>query len=400
MNSRVSGIAALLLLAGLLAASPAAAGSRSEPRADASIIKGTSASIADYPWLAYIEHKGVDGVSVCTGTVVAPRVVLTAGHCVQNLERGGIKAAEGYMVATGMADVKEATEANVSSVTQALIFPRFDPSHMFYDAGLLILAKPTSSPALPLATSSDSALWAKGAPIEIAGWGMTSGRASRIPTVLRRAETVIQGTEYCRQRIRRFTPFYSPDSQICASSPPKFEVGSCHGDSGGPGIARRSDGLPVQVGIISLGAPGCSKRLPEVLTRVDRVAEWVGSWIAAVEFGAPPPAVKVPKVVLPRLSFGVAKLFVAFGLAEDFKGRFLRGRGADIRCGRIEKEKVKCGVSWFQGGDYFFGTTTVYYALSPEGVRWDYRYKVHRVDAGCWFHSSHRQACAVRTRTR
>jgi hypothetical protein len=368
-------------------------------RAHASIIKGTTASIAAFPWLAFIEYRGAREPSLCTGTVIAPRLILTAGHCVLNLG-GGILPASNYRVFTGTADVKSATAANVSGVDQALIFPGNNPSRALNDAGLLILSAPVAAPALPLATRSDENLLTGGTPMAIAGWGLTSGNSSRVPTVLRQAETVIQSSGYCKQKTRRFLPFYTPESQFCAISAPKFEVGSCHGDSGGPGIARREDGSLVQVGIIDLGAPGCNTRVPEILVRVDLISSWAASWIAAVEFGGPLPAVKIPKVVLPRLAISDAKRFAAFGLTEDFKYRFLRGKYLEMRCGRVEREKVKCGVAWYQGGNDYYGTITIYYGLDREGAFWSYRYKIHWVDDYCWFYSGHRQTCVIRTQAR
>jgi hypothetical protein len=377
---------------------PASTAHRSR-RAHASIVKGTTASIAAFPWLAFIEYRGARAPFSCTGTVIAPRLVLTAGHCVLN-PGGGILPGSNYQVFTGTADVKSATATNVSGVDQALIFPGYDPSKALNDAGILILSTPIAAPALPLATLSDESLLTAGTSMAIAGWGLTSGNSNRVPTVLRQAETVIQSSGYCKQKTRQFLPSFTPESQFCAISPPKFEVGSCGGDSGGPGIAQREDGSLVQVGIIDLGVQGCNTRVPEILVRVDRISSWAASWIAAVEFGGPLPAVKIPKVVLPRLAISDAKRFAAFGLAEDFRYRFFRGKYLEIRCGRVEREKVKCGVAWYQGGNDYYGTITIYYGLDREGGFWSYRYKIHWVDDYCWFYSGHRQTCVIRTQTR
>ena len=75
-----------------------------EPSAQASVVGGRAGSITEFPWLAFIEaHEGKHGFA-CTGSVVAPRVVLTAAHCVESLDRGGLTSAGQYALATGVTD--------------------------------------------------------------------------------------------------------------------------------------------------------------------------------------------------------------------------------------------------------------------------------------------------------
>ena len=371
------------------------------PAAHASIIGGGAASIADFPWLAAIEAEDPGGGFFdCTGSVVAPKVILTAGHCVENLETSTIYPAPGYAVATGVADLNQLQRQNVSKVSQAVVYPGFSPSTLRGDAGLLILATPVTAPALPLASSADSALLGAGTAVSIAGWGLTSSGAKDSPTVLQAASTTIQPSAYCKKRTARFYSLYSPAGQLCTNDPPSFAIGTCHGDSGGPTVAHRTDGSAVEVGITSLGEARCSTALPSVFTRVDQISPWVASWIAAVEHGGPVPVVEVPAAHLPTMSFARARYLSGLGLEEDFRYRFRDGAEKRIGCTRVEREKVKCGVSWSQGGNDYYGTITVYFALYHNTVAWNDRYKIHWVDDYCWFHSGHRQTCVIRTQTR
>lgn len=352
--------------------------------AQASVIKGTSASIEAFPWLSHITYEGPAEAFECTGTVVAPRLVLTAGHCAIG-ESGRVLAASNYRVTTGLADLKQLTPEHISSVAQVLVNPGYDPAKNLHDAALLVLAAPVAAPPIPLATSGDEALFSGGTSIAIAGWGLTSGTATRTPTVLRAAETVIQGDDYCKQKARKVTPFYDAASQLCAIAPPNFEVGACHGDSGGPGIAARPGGGPVQVGIISMGAPDCRTNIPGVETRVDQISPWITSWISALEAGGPtPPIVAPPLLHLPQLTFKAAEFFSYIGLASDFRNRFERGLFKEIACRRIEREKVKCGVFWYLAGSVYTGSVTVYYSLPREGALWNLRYRIRKVAARCW----------------
>ncbi len=384
--SRTGAAAAVLLclvcLTGRAAASTSP-GRRLGPTAGASVVRGTSASIAAFPWLAHITYEGAVEGFECSGTVVAPRLVLTAGHCAVG-ESGRVLAAASYRVVTGLADLKQLTPDHVSSVAQVLVDPSYEPSKNLNDAALLVLSAPVAAPAISLASAGDEALLSGGTPISIAGWGLTSGSATQAPSVLRSAETVIQDDAYCRQKARKVTPFYDTGSQLCVIAPPKFEVGPCHGDSGGPGIAVRPDGMPVQVGIISMGAPDCRTNIPGIETRVDEVALWVSSWIAALEAGAPPPQIVAPPLVhLPKLTFKAAEYLTYLGLAGDFRNRFVKGLYKEFSCRRIEREKVKCGVFWYLAGSVYVGSATVYYSLPREGALWNLRYRIRKVSARC-----------------
>ncbi len=70
------------------------------PGARASIVGGTTALSEEWPWAAFIlaaDAKG-EGFS-CSGTVISPDLILTAGHCVEDIETGkktANAALEGY----------------------------------------------------------------------------------------------------------------------------------------------------------------------------------------------------------------------------------------------------------------------------------------------------------------
>lgn len=387
------------LVAALLVAAlaPAAASASS---AQTSVVGGRSASIAELPSLAYLEGEDAIAPYACTGSVVAPRVILTAGHCVEDIESGTMVSASNLAVATGIADLRQVTKANVSLVSQALVYPGFKPSKLTGDAGLLILATPTAAPPLALAAAPDAGLLAAGTKLTIAGWGLTNPKAREGSAVLKAGETIVQDNADCKRQAQRFYPFYSAAMQLCAIDRPSDRVSGCFGDSGGPAIATRADGTPVEVGIISTGGPGCNPHLPNVYTRVDQVNSWVAAWVAAVEAGGPAPAIKIPKAHVPLLSFERTKELAAIAFAEDFGSHFIKASEKEISCRRVGKPRVKCGVNWYQGGNDYYGTITVFYAIRKNAVAWDDHYRIHWVNDRCYFHSGHRASCVIHTRTR
>jgi secreted trypsin-like serine protease len=397
-TARLAGLTALLLCLAL-AATASAKPRGGEPSAQASIVGGTPAAIADFPSLAYIqaEEDPHDGFA-CTGTVIAPRVVLTAGHCVEDIETGHLTPAHDYRVATGVADLHEVTPENVFKVSQTLTFPGFDPGATRGDAGILILARPTPAPPLALATAADKTLMAAGTPVQIAGWGLEHAGDAEAPTTLHTADTAVQTSGYCRSKSSRYYPFFSAALQLCTVDTPDLHSGGCFGDSGGPAIAHRADGTAVEIGVISTGAPGCRPSLPNLFTRVDLVASWAAEWVAAVEAGTPAPPVKVPKAKLPVLTIPKAKTLVGQTLANAFGTRFTHSFGTRVACERSGAQRVRCGLAWFYGANDYYGTVSVNYAFLHSSVIWKGKYAIHWVNDHCWFESGHRQTCTIHSR--
>jgi len=122
-----------------------------------------------------------------------------------------------------------------------------------------------------------------------------------------------------------------------------------------------------------------------VQTRVDRVSQWIGQWIEAVEHGALAPEVFVPKLHrLPTLTIGDARYLSWELLAFDFRNRFLRGKFKEVACRRIERVKVKCRVFWYQARKVYIGAITTYLSLPREGGLVHFRYRIRRYNAVCW----------------
>jgi secreted trypsin-like serine protease len=275
-------LAALLCLLALAGPALAQGGAR------ASIVGGSTATTEEWPWAAFIlALDRRDRGYACTGTVVAPTLILTAAHCVQDVVTGRRTPLGRYTVVTGSSDLRDEAVRQLSRVRRAIVYPGFNRFKLHGDAALLELATPTTMPAIGLAEPSDVALLGSGLPTYIAGWGQRGGGGSAKPTlILRRARTFVQRRLYCRNHSRPYYPFFNFSFQLCTITAPKLNSGTCHGDSGGPALAFRADGTPVQIGITSLGPANCDTRLPDVYTRTDLVAPWVSEWIAA----SPPPA--------------------------------------------------------------------------------------------------------------
>lgn len=291
----------LVVLAGALVASPAAAPAlAAPPTARAAVIGGSTAQPGAFASVAEILDLRGNEVGECTGTVVAPTLVLTAGHCAVNMQTGKVNAASGYRVLT--ADAPGSSERQVATVSAVLVYEGFARRVDNRDAALLVLSAPTGAPAVKLAggggarAASRSAGPPAGLTATIAGWGKTTWLQSRPTAELQSARTVVQRARWCR---RNAPPFYKR-SEICTIDPPSFATGACNGDSGGPLLAPNRSGTGmVEIGIVVHGYARCSTRRPSVFTRVEAIAPWVQRWIDAYASIAPAAGPSSPEPATP-----------------------------------------------------------------------------------------------------
>lgn len=264
------------------------------PRAHAAIIGGSSAAPGTFPSLAWIFDVRGEAIGQCTGTVVAPNLVLTAAHCAEDVESGVVNEPGGYSVVTGNVDVAApSSEQQVSGVSNVLVYPLYKRAGLIEgwgDAALLELSTPTTAPPIALATRADAQLWEPGAPAVMAGWGQTYPEEAAWTEQLQWAPTVVQGTEWCRSNAGGYLPL----GQLCTIKPPEYATGACEGDSGGPLLAQppgRPE--PIEIGIAQSVYNHCSTTKPSVFTRAELVSGWVNGWIEALN-PPPPPTPPAP----------------------------------------------------------------------------------------------------------
>lgn len=370
---------------------PAAASA--DPQATASIVGGHAGTIEEFPSLVYIE--AVDGKQLfsCTGSVVAPRVVLTAAHCVESVEKGTITPASGYALSTGVADPRQAGPDNIFRIAATHVFPGFDPGVLHGDAAILILDRPTSAPPISMAGAADAGLYAGGAEAQLAGWGLTRAGSKAGPANLQMTTVSIKPPSFCKQKTGRFYKPFLAAAQTCVISA-DGRSGGCFGDSGGPAIAHRADGSAVEVGITSTGGPDCTTKVPTVLTRVDLISPWVSEWIAATEAGAPPPADDLAAPLPPMLRES-AEEFTVFTLLEAMGKRFKATREVFGGCKRVSGSRFRCQLSWAFGRDVFLGTVSPFYVHREGTVSWDSHYRVEWAALKCLEDQQRNRRCQI-----
>jgi secreted trypsin-like serine protease len=279
----------LASLAALLAVpAPAAAVSGR----DVKIVGGAIGAPGQFPWMAGLvdasARRASDGL-YCGGSVIAPRVVLTAAHCLD-----GVRPAE-LQVVVGRTRISVEGDGERVRVSQIVRHPEWDAQRVVNDLALLQLERPVGVAPIALGGAGE----APGARAITSGWGATSEGGAGSDD-LRYVRLTVRSTSACNAAYGRI----DAKTQICAGSLRGGED-SCQGDSGGPLFA--GEGATARlVGIVSYGR-GCGRRgIPAVYTRVTGYGEWIAQNAAVLngDIPAPPPPVDPPRVAIGSIRCG------------------------------------------------------------------------------------------------
>jgi secreted trypsin-like serine protease len=212
------------------------------------VVGGDEAPQGRFPWMVRLSMG-------CGGALVAPRVVLTAGHCVS-----GSGPDSGIEVTAGVVDLKSPAAIRLRSVG-VIRAAGFRGETRGDDWAVIQLDRKLDLPTVDLGHGGAG----DRGTFTIMGWGQTSENSLRQQRRLRYAavSTVADGT--CAAAYRQAGVDLVADESICAQ---RSGVDTCQGDSGGPMVRRDGAGRWVQVGIVSWGL-GCARDgYPGVYTQV------------------------------------------------------------------------------------------------------------------------------------
>jgi len=237
-------------------------------RIDPRIIGGKTVRIQDHPWqVALIEGGTVLRYQFCGGSLIAPNVVITAAHCIDNSIVNGDAA--NVEIVAGTALYPERGER--LKVQAIYVHPQWDSNSQDYDFAILKLAG-DSTAGHPVALGRDSP--AAGTRVWVTGWGALTEGAQGSPRLMG-VETHIVDNDTCNLK-ESYAGSVTP-RMLCAGER-EGALDSCQGDSGGP-LTSWTTGTPQLIGVVSFGE-GCGRRLKYgVYSRISNVTPWIESFL-------------------------------------------------------------------------------------------------------------------------
>ena len=329
---------AALLAAGLASLAVAAPSSADEGASRAAsenftrIVGGVAAKAGAWPWQVALVRPQRSGDTrtrqFCGGSVIAPRWVLTAAHCVVGDDPADLQV----LVGTRHLD-RGGRRIDVQAIR---VHEGYSNAPNGNDIALLKLARPVGVPAVGIASEKrTSDLAAPGTMATVTGWGLLrplsckegvkagayrcrtrdGKRGHRVDgltgrpvdpsdvrtTRLMEVEMPLVGEATCRAAY----PGKTIDRTTLCAGLRRGGKDSCQGDSGGPLVV--SDGADwVQAGIVSWGAGCATPGKYGVYTGVGAFADWIEaktglSLVAAEGPAAPeePPQEQAPSAEAP-----------------------------------------------------------------------------------------------------
>jgi V8-like Glu-specific endopeptidase len=178
------------------------------------VIGGENAPSGRWPDVAAVLFNGKQG---CSGTLVAPNIVLTAGHC---------NDATLTSVLIGTASLANPGDGETIAVKTRVEFPS---SQSTEDLTVLVLAKNSKFTPRKIATG-----WARfdiknGAGVEIVGYGAIDPSGTKFVDELQQAATTITDASCTTEP--GCHPSVKPGGELGAGG---MGIDTCPGDSGGP----------------------------------------------------------------------------------------------------------------------------------------------------------------------
>lgn len=196
---------------------------------------------------------------LCTGTLLAADLVLTAAHCIEG---------EPIEVIVGSIDVSQ-PDGHRRAVKWARAYPSWEER---YDVGLVMLENPVLAKQRAIVQGcTDREQFARGTQVDVVGFGLTTREATDRNTRLHTVTLDVLDPTCTTDAA--CIPYIAPGGEFTAGGNGRD---ACFGDSGGP-VYLATEAGPALLGVVSRGLLSFGDPCGDggVFVRADKVVAWI-----------------------------------------------------------------------------------------------------------------------------
>lgn len=239
------------------------------------VVGGNDTYLGEFPWTVSVRRSDHHH---CGGVIVSNKWILTAAHCVQS------RVPSNFVIRIGEYDLHKAEKSSKDyTVDKIVIHDNYSgliKSSLTSINGADIALLRTkvnitmNEYAWPVCFPSNEATSYAGLEAIVVGWGKRNEESNVFSSKLQKVRLPIIDNKICKNWFKMANREMAiNDKIICAG----FKDGgkdACHGDSGGPLLAKINNQWSV-IGVVSTGI-GCAKPLlPGLYSRVSSYYKWI-----------------------------------------------------------------------------------------------------------------------------